>query len=206
MAFPDDIDVLDAAGNPQQLRTPNANGRAPAAGSRPVAVDNEAYAEFVAIKTATAATKTNTDSIKAATEGTRSAAELTAGNVAATNALLSTPALQLPPQPLLGASGLTRSIIAKTTAGDTNLIAAGAAGVKNRVHRLKFTVSGATLVTIKLDGGATLDTFRFPATGGFIVLEYQERPWYESGAAQAIIIHSTNAVNIDGSVEYVAGP
>lgn len=52
MAWPNDIDVKDAGGNTRALKPPNANGRADAAASRPVALSNEDLAAITALNTA----------------------------------------------------------------------------------------------------------------------------------------------------------
>lgn len=66
------ISVLDANGVPQNLETPNANGRAAAAASRPIALSTEDKAAVDAIVTALAATlKVGTTMVQAAQTVTR---------------------------------------------------------------------------------------------------------------------------------------
>lgn len=55
MAWPNDIDVKDAGGITRALKPPNANGRADAVASRPVALSTEDLAAITALNTATGA-------------------------------------------------------------------------------------------------------------------------------------------------------
>jgi len=114
---------------------------------------------------------------------------------------LTTPVTELPPEPLQATTGLTVTTIAKSTTGDTTLVAA-VSGQTTRVHRMKFTCDAACLVLIKR-GSTELDRFRFPASGGAAVLEFSSRPWYVTGANEALVINSSTTANVDGSIETV---
>lgn len=114
---------------------------------------------------------------------------------------LTTPATELPPEHLQATTGLTVTIIKESTTGDTTLVAA-VSGQTTRVHRMKFTCDGACLVLIKR-GSTELDRFRFPASGGAAVLEFSSRPWYVTGANEALVINTSTTANVDGSVETV---
>lgn len=114
---------------------------------------------------------------------------------------LTTPVTELPPEPLQATTDLTITTIAKNTSGDTTLVAA-VSGQTTRVHRMKFTCDGANVVLIKR-GSTVLDRFRFPASGGAAVLEFSSRPWYVTGANEALVINTSTTANVDGSVETV---
>ncbi|HEY9219553.1 MAG TPA: hypothetical protein VIO94_16010 [Phenylobacterium sp.] len=119
----------------------------------------------------------------------------------AVQAALETPADELPPEPLLATSSLTAATIAKSTSGDTTLVAA-VSGQTTRVHRMKFTCDAAALILVKR-GSTTIDRFRFPSTGGAAILEFSQQPWYVTAGNEAFVINSSTTANIDGSVEYV---
>lgn len=116
-------------------------------------------------------------------------------------AALTTPVTELPPEPLQATTDLTVTTIAKNTSDDTTLVAA-VSGQTTRVHRMKFTCDGACLVLIKR-GSTVIDRFRFPASGGAAVLEFSSRPWYVTGANEALAINTSTTANVDGSIETV---
>jgi hypothetical protein len=85
--------------------------------------------------------------------------------------------------------------------GDLTLVAATAAS-KTRVYRMKISVAGATVISIKDGAGTTLEKFNFAGNGGGVVLDSSSRPWYTSTANTAFIINSSAAVQVDGLLEY----
>ena len=114
---------------------------------------------------------------------------------------LTTPVAELPPQPLQATTGLTVTTIAKNTSGDTTLVAA-VSGQTTRVHRMKFTCDGANLILIKR-GSTEIDRFRYPASGGALVLDFSSYPWYVTAANEALVINTSTTANVDGSIETV---
>ena len=96
---------------------------------------------------------------------------------------------------------LTFARINKATSGDSTLVAA-TASVKTRVYRMKLSVAAATVIQIKDGAGTVLEVFNFAGNGGGIVLDFSNRPWYTGTVNTAFIINSSNAVQVDGSIEY----
>lgn len=85
--------------------------------------------------------------------------------------------------------------------GDTTLVAA-TASVKTRVYRMKLSVAGATIISIKDGAGTTLEKFNFAGDGGALILDFSARPWYTGTVNTAFILNSSAAVQVDGSLEY----
>lgn len=85
--------------------------------------------------------------------------------------------------------------------GDTALVTATASQT-TRVHRLKLSVAGATVVQIK-DGSTVLEVFNFSGNGGSVILNFASEPWYVTSTNSALNINSSAAVQVDGRVEYV---
>lgn len=87
------------------------------------------------------------------------------------------------------------------TSGNTTLVAA-VSGQTTRVHRLKLSVAGASIVQIK-NGATVLEVFNFAGNGGSVVLDFSAEPWYITSVNAALVINSSTAVQVDGRVEYV---
>lgn len=86
-------------------------------------------------------------------------------------------------------------------AGDTTLIAA-VPGQKTRAYGLRLSVAGATVVQIKDGAGTVLEVFNFAAAGSMPPLELRELPYYTTSANSALVLNSSNAVQVDGQLEY----
>lgn len=97
---------------------------------------------------------------------------------------------------------LTYARINRATSGDGTAIVAATASMKTRVYRMKLSVAGAVIVTIKDGAGTTLEVFNFAGNGGGVVLDFSERPWYTGTANTAFYINLSAAVQVDGSLEY----
>jgi len=123
------------------------------------------------------------------------------GAVQAVQAAIEAPVDELPPEPLQATTGLVVATIAKTSTGDTAIVAA-VSGQTTRVHRMKFTCDAANLILVKR-GSTVIDRFRFPASGGAAVLEFSSFPWYVTGDNEAFQINCSTTANVDGSVETV---
>lgn len=102
--------------------------------------------------------------------------------------------------PLSATLPTTRAQINITTTSLATIVA-GASGQTTRVHRMKFTVSGATAVTIRR-GGATLEVLTFAGPGA-VSLPFDPWPYYVTDAGEDFTLQSSNAVTITGSVESV---
>lgn len=106
--------------------------------------------------------------------------------------------------PLRTAAALSSAII--TNAGLTAEVAvvAAVASQTTRIYRLKLSVAGATIVTIKDGaGGTTLEKFNFSGNGGGFILDLSAEPWYVTSVNKAFIIQSSAAVQVDGRAEYL---
>lgn len=90
--------------------------------------------------------------------------------------------------------------INQNTAGDTAVLAA-VAGQKHRIYGYRISVDGATDISIKDGAGTVLEVFNFGA-GGSCFFELREEPYYTGTANTAFIINSSNAVQVDGRLEY----
>jgi hypothetical protein len=97
---------------------------------------------------------------------------------------------------------LTGVRVNQTASGDTTVVA-GTALQSVRVYRMKLSVAGATVIQIKDGAGTVLEVFNFAGNGGAVVLDFSTRPWYTTAAANGLVINSSNAVQVDGRVEYV---
>lgn len=104
----------------------------------------------------------------------------------------------LPPSP----AASSRAVINFNAAGDNTIIAAPAAGNCIRIFHLNYKVRAATVITLK-DGAAAIsgpynfaigEGQAYDAPGGIYPLTL--------GDAAAFVINSTNAVEVDGFVQY----
>ena len=84
--------------------------------------------------------------------------------------------------------------------GDTALVAA-ASGKRTKVHALRLSAAGAVVVQIK-DGTTVLETFNFPAAGTMPPLELRHAPYYTGTTKTALNINLSDAVQVDGRLEY----
>ena len=84
--------------------------------------------------------------------------------------------------------------------GDTTLLVA-VAGQKHRIYGFRISVAGATAVQLKDGAGTVLETFNFGANGAAF-FELREEPYYTGTANTAFILNSSNAVQVDGRLEY----
>ncbi|MCX7586529.1 hypothetical protein [Phenylobacterium sp. 58.2.17] len=122
----------------------------------------------------------------------------------ATHTLLSTPAGALPAESRQATADLDRHVFSVAAAGSVDLVAAVVAQI-HRVYRLKFTVGAACVVELR-SGATVLERWRFPAAGGVIVLSFSSFPWYETAAGEALVLGTSTAAQVDGSVETLTGP
>lgn len=101
---------------------------------------------------------------------------------------------------LAATTGLTNYNISTNAIGDTT-VSSATASQTTRVHRMRLSVAGATVLTIK-SGSTTLEVLRFPAAG-FLIYDFATRPWYVTAANAALVVSNSAAVQVDGVFEFV---
>ena len=85
--------------------------------------------------------------------------------------------------------------------GDITLVTPGT-GQSVKVHALRLSVAGAVIVTLKR-GSTTLEVFNFAGAGSMPPLELRQAPYYQTGAAEALVLNASGAVQVNGRLEYV---
>lgn len=100
------------------------------------------------------------------------------------------------------AAPLTATIDNAAASGDVTVVAAAGTANRHRIYGLRLTVAGATIVTVKSGAGITLERINFGGAGGGIVLDLRELPYWTCNPNQGIVINSSAAVQVDGTVEY----
>ena len=85
-------------------------------------------------------------------------------------------------------------------AGDTPLVAA-VVGQVTRVYGIRLNVAGATVVQVKR-GATVLEVFNFAGAGGAATFDLRELPYYTTAVNEVLNINSSNAVQVDGQLEY----
>lgn len=105
-------------------------------------------------------------------------------------------------QSLASTPELTGAAIATTGSGDKTIIAAGGAGILTKVHRLYFTVDGATTITIKRGSTALTGAIVLAAAGSSFFLDFSSEPWFTTAANETFVINTSAAVAMAGRVEY----
>lgn len=101
---------------------------------------------------------------------------------------------------LAATTGLTNYNLSTAAIGDTT-VSTATASQTTRVHRMRLSVAGATVLTIK-SGATTLEVLRFPAAG-FLIYDFAARPWYVTAANAALVVSNSAAVQVDGVFEFV---
>jgi len=104
--------------------------------------------------------------------------------------------------PLLRKSDLTENFVNTNTAGDNTIVAA-APGQTTRVHRLHLTAAAAVNVQIKL-GTTVVDQFTLIGTQFiFVLLDFNDRAYYETAVNQALILNLSAAVLVTGTISTI---
>ncbi|MGU3629842.1 hypothetical protein [Comamonas sp. C24C] len=85
-------------------------------------------------------------------------------------------------------------------AGDNTLVAA-VAGQATRVYGLRLNVAGAVVVQVKT-GSIIREVFNFAGSGGGVVLDLRELPYYTTATNEALVINLSGAAQVDGVLEY----
>lgn len=119
------------------------------------------------------------------------------------DANLTTPLpVQMAGPTLTATNDLTGAVVDNAgLAGDT-VVKAAVAGQTTRVHALRLSVAGATIITVKR-GATVLEKFNFAGNGGGVILDFRSRPHYITAANETFVINSSAAVQVDGRAEYV---
>lgn len=104
----------------------------------------------------------------------------------------------LPSTPLL--SALSSGMINAALAGD-NIVIGGAVLQTARVFRLFFIAGGAT--SFKFKSGATdLTPYMTLFAGGGVTLDFDQIPWFVTGAAEDFIINLSAPAQLSGRIYY----
>ena len=99
-------------------------------------------------------------------------------------------------------TGIARQRVNNSAAsGDTTVVAA-VAGRTVRVYGLRLSAAAATVVQVKDGAGTVLEQFNFGASGGSAILQLRGAPFYVGTQGNALVINSSNAVQVDGQLEY----
>ena len=99
-------------------------------------------------------------------------------------------------------TGIARQRINNSAASGDTIVVAAVAGRTVRVYGLRLSASAATVVQVKDGAGTVLEQFNFGAGGGSANLELRGSPFYVGTQGSALIINSSNAVQVDGQLEY----
>lgn len=103
-------------------------------------------------------------------------------------------------RPKADVEALTAFIINSAAAADI-VIAAAAAGLKNRLYRLVLTAAGTT--TIQFKRGATVMSGAMTLIAGTpFVLEFSGEPWVTTAVNETLVITNGAAVQISGIAYY----
>lgn len=87
-----------------------------------------------------------------------------------------------------------------TAAPSSTIVGAGPAGTSQRVYGLRFTVAGATNISI-FDGSVTYELWQFAGPGG-IVLDLRDYPYIVILPDQNLAMVNTGSVQVEGMIEY----
>lgn len=96
----------------------------------------------------------------------------------------------------------TTAPITFSGSGDNSLVA-GVAGQIVRLYRIFFVVSGATNLTIKDGASTSLSGAMAFGANGSLILDFQAEPWYMTASGNALVLNSSNAVQVSGTIWYI---
>ena len=98
-------------------------------------------------------------------------------------------------------TGIARQRINNAAAAGDITVVAGTSGRSVRVYGLRLSAAGATIVQIKDGAGTVLEQFNLAAGGG-VRLKLRGTPFYIGTQGNALIVNSSNPVQVDGELEY----
>jgi len=105
-------------------------------------------------------------------------------------------------------SYLDRAAINFSASGD-NVVVPAVAGKQIKVYRLKLLCASATALSFKDGVGGTVleGPMPFSANQGMIedYTSIDMPPWYTTSPGNALVINSSNAVQIGGALDYSVG-
>ena len=96
-------------------------------------------------------------------------------------------------------NNLVKTIVNFSASGD-NSIVSGVAGKTIKLYRLYLLIAAATTIEIKTSSGAVLDGPYAYAAAGVLELDLSTYAWAETATADNLVINSSNAVQVNGSV------
>jgi hypothetical protein len=99
-----------------------------------------------------------------------------------------------------GQREVIESSVSNSAGGDITLVPP-APTLITRIYRLALVVAGATSLTFK-DGANLLSGAMALTANGSIVLDLSGLPWYKTSPGNAMIVNSSNAVLVAGTVWY----
>jgi hypothetical protein len=99
------------------------------------------------------------------------------------------------------AATLTNAAVSFSGSGDNTVVAAVSAKT-TKVYRLFLVSAGNTTITIK-DGSTSLTGAMTLYAGGSLCLDFSSEPWFTGSTNTALIINSSSAVQVSGSIGYI---
>lgn len=96
---------------------------------------------------------------------------------------------------------MVATAISFSTTGQATIIAASAGQVTS-AYRMHLTAAGAVVVTVQ-SASTTVDTITFTGSSAPLVLGYEEEPYYQTGANQALNFSLSSAVSVTGQIHTI---
>lgn len=91
-------------------------------------------------------------------------------------------------------------------ASGDNSVLSNVSGQKHRVYAFRLSVAGATVITLKDSSAAVFEKWNFAGNGGGVVLDLRELPYWVMSTNTDLVLNSSNAVQVDGQIEYTTAP
>lgn len=83
-----------------------------------------------------------------------------------------------------------------------NVLVSGIVGKRIYLYRIAFVVAGATNVRFKDGVSTNLSGLYTLNAGGSVVLDISNVPWYQTSTGKDLILNSSNAVQVGGTIYY----
>lgn len=90
------------------------------------------------------------------------------------------------------------------TGSGNNTIVAGVPNQIIRLYKIFFVAQAATVITYQDELNAISGPIGFTANGS-MTLMFDTKPWFVTSAGNDLILNSTNAVQVGGTVYYTQG-